>query len=296
MTDETNPAEPPAAPELEPPEPPHEPRCSFDWSSSVLNPAFLAALARAQARVQTVGKEGWNKDREYAYASSDALLGELRRAFAPEGVSFLHSWRQVAPPRMNVSDKQWLTATVIIDWVLLYGDEEKAVMGFLRGTAECEAIGSAGRPPDKAMAAAKTFAIGFVAIGIGALDRAEVPHVENVDARQEDDKARRPPPREDARERRAAPGRTNGRAPEESEAVGAGTAGADQTKRLRTAIARGFGELKLWKTMAALFEAAGVEGTQLGKINHEALVKVYKFMEESAPEPSHDSETGEVRG
>lgn len=240
--------------------------------------------------MQTVGKEGHNKDRDYNYATSDALLGELRRALAPEGISFLHSWRQTSAPSMNIGDNQWLTATVVIDWVLLYGNVEEKVVGLLRGTAECDAVGSKGRPPDKAMAAAKTFAIGFIAIGIGAIDRAEIPKVENVDERTEDDKTRRPTPREEPRERRGAAPRENGRAAASSP----GTAGEDQVKRLRTAIARGFGEIKLWKTMSALFEAAGVEGNQLGKLGLEALVKVYKFMEENAPEPAHDPITGEV--
>lgn len=258
--------------------------CSFDWASAQLPAPFLMALARAQARVQTVGKTGFNRDREYDYATSDSLLAELRRAFSAEGIAFIHGWRQVAPPDLSIGDKQWLTATVVVDWALLYGDKEGNV-GFLRGAVECDAIGSAGRTPDKAMAAAKTFAVGFLVIGLGALDRSELPHAEDVDARDDKD-ARQPRPSAQAQNRSAARQPSTTRTDEE------------RIRELRGAIAKLFSAAKgRWKNMRELCGAAGVETAKLDALDYEHLRRVHEYAKaavDGMSSPPHDPTTGEV--
>jgi hypothetical protein len=266
--------------------------CSIDWASAQLPAPFLMALARAQGKVQTVGKAGFNRDREYNYATSDSLLAELRRAFSSEGIYFLHSWRQVAPPDMSIGEKQWLTATIVIDWALLYGDVEGNV-GTLRGAVECDAIGSAGRTPDKAMVAAKTFAVGFLAIGIGALDRSELPQDEDVD--QRDDK--------DAKSPRAQ--RSSERPTSRQPAHPAGDprvawTDAEKIRELRGAIAKLFSQAKgRWKNMRELCGAAGVDTAKLDMLDAEHLRRVHEYAKAAVDgmdvEVPHDPRTGEVR-
>lgn len=174
----------------------HKPevREAIDWANAILSAPFLCALAKAQRAIKTVGKEGRNtemgRDKTgkpgYDYAYSDDIIEALRDAFAPLGISFVHSWRCVNPPDLNLGEKQWLTATVVLSWGLLYGDENGHV-GKLSGTAECDAVGSAGRPPDKAMAAAKTYCAGYLAMGLGAMNRGAVQEHEDVDRRQGDE-------------------------------------------------------------------------------------------------------------
>jgi hypothetical protein len=190
------------------PEPWVEPECSFDWPGANLSAPFLAALARAQASITTVGKtaraEAGAGAPAYDYATNDALVGELRRAFAAQGIAFVSSYRVLAPPDLRISDRQWMDWTVVLDFALLYGDvglpaatmsdgkarpEAMPATGWLRGHASCCAIGSAGRPPDKSLFAARTSCAGAVAIGLGAIDRAKVSKDEDINQRPHDDEA-----------------------------------------------------------------------------------------------------------
>jgi hypothetical protein len=187
--------------ELEPAEPGPVPTywsppvCAFDWAGAILTPGFLAALAAAQADVETVGKTAQNTDQNYAYAPGDALVGEIRRSFAPHGIAFLVSWRTFDRPWKIVSERggvctQWLDFEVVLDWALTFGDAEAKTACRLTGTANLVAIGSAGRPPDKSVLAARTELAGAVAIGLGAIDRAKPPADQDVGSREGDGDAR----------------------------------------------------------------------------------------------------------
>lgn len=173
------------------------PASSIDWAGSVMTPAFLAAIAAGQADVETVGKSAKNTDQNYSYAPADALVEEIRSSFAPHGVAFVSSWRTFERPWRSVSKKtlqngeeivtQWLDFHVVLDWALLFGDTDANVACRLVGTADLVAIGSAGRPPDKSVLAARTEIAGAVALGLGALDRAKV--ADTVGDRTGDDAA-----------------------------------------------------------------------------------------------------------
>jgi hypothetical protein len=169
------------------------PVCSFHWDKAELSAPFLAALARAQADIRTVGKdattEGAVGSPKFNYATGDAIVEELRTKFAKHGISFLSGWRQLDPPAwLTISDKQWPDWTIVLDFVLLYGDAEGNV-GKLPGEASCIAIGSAGRPPDKSAFAARSSLAGYVALGLGAIDRGKIDPDEDIHQRRGDEAA-----------------------------------------------------------------------------------------------------------
>ena len=132
-------------------------------------PELQAALARAQAAVGSVGKDGTNTQRGYRYATTEAMIRGSRQHLAAHGLAFLCSWSQ-ALPEVAAGDigKQHVAARVTIDWALAH-----EAGGQIVGTATMDAIGSPARPPDKAVAAAVTYGLGFVLRGILLLDRAD---------------------------------------------------------------------------------------------------------------------------
>ena len=172
--------------------------CSFDWRGADLTPGFLQALARAQARITTVGKDAENKDQKYRYATNDSLVGEARRALSAEGIALVSSFRvlrwtgdEVVSRRDNYVT-QWIDSLVVVDFALLHGVDDGAGgqgVGRLCGFASCPAICSSGRPPDKAMFAARTSALGAIAIGVASIDRAIVAPSEDIDQRAGDEDA-----------------------------------------------------------------------------------------------------------
>jgi hypothetical protein len=126
------------------------------------------ALAKAQADVESVGKDGTNTQRGYRYATTEAMIRGSRQHLAGHGLAFFSTWSQ-ALPIVATGDigKQHVAAMVTIHWVLGH-----ATGGQVSGTAHMDAIGSPARPPDKAVAAAVTYGLGFVLRGILLLDRA----------------------------------------------------------------------------------------------------------------------------
>lgn len=165
---------------------------SIDWDSSKLTPQFLRALAKAQASLDTIGKESWQKKQEYFYAAADAVLNEIRRAFAPVGISIVTSFSQRRPPQGQDKvreSSQWIDWIVRLDWALMYGGTgeaaESSEVAYLRGWAETVAVGSKGRPPDKSLYAARTSLSGYIALGLSAADRATVPKSEDIEQRDD---------------------------------------------------------------------------------------------------------------
>jgi hypothetical protein len=130
---------------------------------------LFAALAKAQADVESVGKDGTNTQRGYRYATTEAMIRGSRQHLAGHGLAFFSTWSQ-AMPSVAPGDigKQHVAALVTIHWVLGH-----ATGGQVSGTAHMDAIGSPARPPDKAVAAAVTYGLGFVLRGLLLLDRAD---------------------------------------------------------------------------------------------------------------------------
>lgn len=143
------------------------PPASMDTSRAT--PDLYAALAAAQADVTSVGKDGTNTQRGYRYATTEAMIRGARQHLAAHGLAFFSTWTQAvpAPPQGDIG-KQHVAATVSIHWVVGH-----ASGGQISGVATMDAIGSPARPPDKAVAAAVTYALGFVLRGLLLLDRAD---------------------------------------------------------------------------------------------------------------------------
>lgn len=133
------------------------------------NADIYTALAQAQADVESVGKDGKNTQRGYKYATTEAMIRGSRQHLAAHGLAFFSTWAQSLPEvaEGNIG-QQHVAARVTIHWVLGH-----ASGGQITGTAHMDAIGSPARPPDKAVAAAVTYGLGFVLRGLLLLDRCE---------------------------------------------------------------------------------------------------------------------------
>lgn len=142
------------------------------------NGALFAALAKAQENARTVKKEGRNTQARYLYATADDMIAAGRKAREGTGLSLLTTWTVEPSDTPGEYGNQWVCGRVAIHWVLCHTEG-----GWLSGTAYVDAIGSRGRPPDKAIAAALTYGEGFVERGLMRFDRDENP--EDVDQREE---------------------------------------------------------------------------------------------------------------
>lgn len=152
--------------------------------ASHANGALFAALAKAQEQAQTVKKEGRNTQGRYLYAEADDMIAAGREARRGTGLSLLTTWALEEASTPGEYGNQWVSHRVAVHWVLAHSDG-----GYLTGAAYVDAVASRGRPPDKAIAAALTYAEGFVERGLMRLDRDENP--EDVDQRQEPTQAPR---------------------------------------------------------------------------------------------------------
>jgi hypothetical protein len=110
------------------------------------------------------------------------MIAAGRVAREGTGLALITAWGTLpAPPRRRGEDygAQWIHCTVEIRWALVH-----ASGGVLSGTVYGEAIASKGRPPDKAITAALTYAEGFLERSLMRLDRDEDP--DDVDQRADD--------------------------------------------------------------------------------------------------------------
>lgn len=147
---------------------------------------LFAALAKAQAGAETIGKDGKNSHGGYKYATAENVIRGARKAMAEHGLSVITTWSSDPvdpPPGAGQKDGpgQWVSARVRVDWALLH-----ASGGVVTGSADTEAMSSRLRPPDKAVAAAVTFCHGFILRGLLNLDRAEEDE-DAVDRRKDDE-------------------------------------------------------------------------------------------------------------
>lgn len=133
-------------------------------------PELFAALAAAQAQAKTVEKAGRNTDQNYNYATADDMIAAGRAARAGTGLSLVTTWVADEPEEFEKGGdygRQWVCAIVRLHWVLTHESG-----GYIRGSVTAPAIASRGRTPEKAQAAAATYAEGFLERGLMRLDRA----------------------------------------------------------------------------------------------------------------------------
>ncbi len=165
---------------------------------------LLAALALAQGQMKTVEKDGAVKNKDgtvkYTYSTAEAMIRATREPMSANGLSMFSTWEISAPPTTAHYDcgKQYVFATVTESWVLAHESG-----GYLRGRAKTYAIGSFGRPPDKAIAAATTYLHGFVLRHLLNMDRDGGEDVHQRDDTDAEGPAPSGPPR--ATERKVTP-------------------------------------------------------------------------------------------
>jgi len=140
------------------------PRESLDVTHAT--PELFAALAAAQAKMSTVAKGGHNEFAHYDYATADSMIAGARAAREGTGLALLSTWSSADADDHGGDGGEWVCAIVTLHWVLSH-----AGGGYLRGTITSHAIGSKRRPPDKAVAAAATYAEGFLERGLMRIDR-----------------------------------------------------------------------------------------------------------------------------
>ena len=147
---------------------------------------IAAALVEAQASAQPVEKGSENSFHRYKYASAEALMAEGRKALTEAGlVLACLGWELVdhgdTPPDVVVRFRLWHGPSgESIDWPVTM-----------------PAVPEKGRPIDKAVSTALTYAQGYAIRGLLCLPR--VDGTEDVDQRDDRDHtptARRPPSRD----------------------------------------------------------------------------------------------------
>lgn len=279
------------------------PRVAIDWSASRLTAGLVCAIARAQADIQPVGKASRNDQgaggRGYDYASADDMLAEYRRAFTKQGLATVFASTMADPPNIDIGENQSVTCTLKIEAAVMHADD-KGEVGVLVVRGEQDAIGSRGRPPDKAQRAAETYALGFIARDLGCMNRTATPDDEDNDKRDDSSSAPRrgPPPRRDE----PRPQRTVTPARVHSQAPAAGSASGDMTeKQLDAAISKVFKEIRgiiPEITAATLREEAGVPAEGKTTVDQrkillrsmEQRLKSMRAAMEGDPPPDNDPE------
>lgn len=144
------------------------------------NGELLAAWAEAQGKAMEVTKGGRNTSTGdgYKYATADSMIAEARGCREGTGLCLFSTWSSVDFDDGS-EGKQWVCAIVTVHWVMGHGSG-----GYVRGTITGHAIGSKGRPPDKAVAAAATYIEGFLDRGLMRLSRGGE-SADDVDRRSE---------------------------------------------------------------------------------------------------------------
>ena len=124
-------------------------------------------------------KDGYNKRHEYSYTTTETLVRAGRDLLTGHGLCLLSSWRVTAIdlPKGDYGN-QWVAGAIRITWTLAHTSGQYVV-----GTCDMPAIGSRARPPDKAVSAALTHALGYLIRGLLMLERVEDKH--DVDRRGE---------------------------------------------------------------------------------------------------------------
>jgi hypothetical protein len=148
--------------------------------------ALYAALSRAVAKAQAVGKDSTNTFSHYKYASAEALIEESRGCLSAEGLTVIPKAWRVMPLASAVptgSKAGMYFADVVVTYLVAHKDG---------GVLECEASTPActdnGRPQDKAVATALTYSLGYFLRSLLLLPRVDAEH----DVDQRDDRRGNP--------------------------------------------------------------------------------------------------------
>ena len=132
--------------------------------------AFSAALVEAQRNLRTLRKASFNQHSGYAYVSMDDITAECRRALNDAGLSFSRTAMSVEP---DFAHPTGLTAT----YELRHAAGHVQVI-----TTQMPVLVQKGRPPDKAVTTALTYAQGFTLRDVLAAARSDgEPDDEGVD-------------------------------------------------------------------------------------------------------------------
>ena len=131
-------------------------------------PEMLAALAKAQSKAETVGRDEKSDQFQKNYTSAEAMIRVSRSLLSECELAFISTVRVARELTRPAGSKQWSTALIQKTWILAHSSG-----GFIRGVAECYAIEGGGRAGDKAVAAADTYLHGYVIRNLLNLDRAD---------------------------------------------------------------------------------------------------------------------------
>lgn len=181
----------------------------MDTQRTEVMPAEIAkALVKAQALIRAVGHDATNSFHRYRYTSAEALLDASREPMAAAGLALVQCGWSMTDPRV-VDSLEWVPAVEGRDGK---GDRfiaqvtKEVLPGVVRvryllthdsGAAwelppvECPVIPEAGRPWDKAMATALTYALGYALRGLLKIPRTGDPDKtesrDDVDQRDDSD-------------------------------------------------------------------------------------------------------------
>ncbi len=168
-----------------------------DDNSRAMSPAIAAGIIRAQKAAQAVGKSSENTYDHYKYASAEAVITEARRALGEAGIGLFQGEHRVTeiPEWLVAGDRA--VGMVTVHYTLVADDGSTWPLA-----SETPAVVQKGRPHDKAVATALTYALSYALRGLLLLPRIE----EGTDVDQRDDSGYDPQARhEPAPARRATP-------------------------------------------------------------------------------------------
>jgi hypothetical protein len=150
---------------------------------------LYAALAQAQATASAVGKSSRNEHHRYAYASSEAIIGEAREALSACGLALLcvdASLTLLCDVETSDGDgvvrrsSQWQATC---HYLLVHsGGDSLAIV------SSTPVLPEKGRPLDKALATAKTYDLAYTLRSLLLLPRVDPRELaeEPVDQRRDD--------------------------------------------------------------------------------------------------------------
>ena len=145
---------------------------------------LLAALVEAQKTVTSIKKDSkvTGGGPSYEYASHNAVLAYGREHLASHGLALISGWTvsETIAPEADIGRGTFVCGSVRIEWALVHAGDEP---GVLTGWADIDAIAAKSRPPDKAVAAAVSYGLGYVMRGILLMDKTSA--TDDVDARDD---------------------------------------------------------------------------------------------------------------
>ena len=135
--------------------------------------AIATGLAKAQARVNRVGKDGTNAFHKYKYTSAEALIEAAVDLMGEQGIALVQcGWDRIQRPEDP--------ARISVRYILTHASGESWEMP----PSSTPVIPEKGRPWDKAEAAALTYSLGYTLRGLLKIPRADAD--DDVDQRNDD--------------------------------------------------------------------------------------------------------------